>query len=200
MKRYALLVVDEVNCFFTGGELPVPQAEEVLEPTNELVRHAELNHWLIIYAREAHPAPSAKTIHFVTAGGPWPVHGVEGTFGAQFHSRLYIAPSGVVVKKGMAEDEHGYSPFDGVSELGRTLETILRASGITHVYVCGLATDYCVKNGVLDSAKRGFRTHCVIDACRAVNVTPGDGDKAVGEMTAAGALITTTTEVLNAAD
>lgn len=196
MKRYAVVVVDVVNCFFTGGELPVPQAEEVLDPTNELVRYAELNHGLVIYAREAHPE---KSIHFVTSGGPWPVHGVEGTFGARFHARLYIAPNSIVVKKGMGENEHGYSPFDGISDLGRTLEEILRANGITHVYFCGLATDYCVKNGVLDGVKRGFTIYLLTDACRAVDVTPGDGDKAIAEMIAAGAIIITTKEVLNAA-
>ena len=92
----------------------------------------------------------------------------------------------IVISKATRADEDGYSPFDGHTENGTTLENLLWMRGITDVYVGGLATDYCVKAAAMDAAKKGFRVFLLADACRAVDAHPGDGERAIREMRDAG--------------
>src|SRR5204863_7332598 len=125
---------------------------------------------------------------FVTDGGSWPVHCVAGTPGAAFHPDLVV--DGPVVRKG-ANGEDGYSGFtmrDPTTgeTMSTELEGLLRDRGIGRVVVTGLATDYCVKATALDAQRLGFDTEVLRDAVRAVDLTPGDGDRALAEMEAAG--------------
>lgn len=182
----ALLVVDVQNDFADPqGSLYVKGGEEVVALINTEVRSAREGGALVIYTQDWHP-PS--TPHFQTDGGPWPVHGVQGSWGADFHPDLAV--EGPVVQKG-THGEDGYSGFtvadprSGVRS-GTGLEELLRAHGVKQVTVVGLATDYCVKATALDAAATGFNTRVLRRGIRAVNLRPSDGDQALEEMSAAG--------------
>ena len=191
MKK-ALLMVDVQNDFCPGGSLAVPNGDEVVEPLNAASAYAAKHGWLILASRDFHP-PVTK--HFKPEG-PWPPHCVAGTKGAQFHRRLDIT-NALVISKGYRPDEDGYSPFDGDDSSGTSFEEILRVCGVTELYIGGLATDYCVKAAALDAAKKGFKVFLLLNACRAVNVNPDDGEKAVDEMVQAGAMLTNTQGILH---
>ena len=177
-KRRALIVVDVQNDFCPGGALAVERGDEVVEPLNRLMREFLARGELVVKSRDWHPA---NTKHFATYGGAWPVHCVQHTRGAQFHPALADDPRVRVVSKGTG-DEDSYSAFDG-TDLAETL----RARGVEEVWVGGLATDYCVKQTVLDALREGFKVVAVEDAMRAVNLRPGDGPRALEEMRRAGA-------------
>ena len=174
----ALIVVDVQTDFCPGGALAVERGDEVVEPLNRLIEQF-LEHGQPVYkSRDWHPR---ATKHFADYGGTWPVHCVQGTRGAEFHERLLDDPRVHVVSKGLG-DEDNYSAFDGT-----TLAEELRWQGVREVWVGGLATDYCVKQTVLDALRAGFRVRALRDAMRAVNLQPGDGERALSEMRAAGA-------------
>ena len=174
----ALIVVDVQNDFCPGGSLAVERGDEVVEPLNRLIREF-LEQGLPVYkSRDWHPP---ETKHFADYGGTWPVHCVRNTRGAEFHEDLLEDPRVQIVSKGTG-DEDSYSAFDGT-----TLAEDLRRRGVREVWVGGLATDYCVKNTVLDARRQGFRVRALTDAMRAVNLQPGDGERALAEMRAAGA-------------
>jgi nicotinamidase/pyrazinamidase len=134
-------------------------------------------------SRDWHPA---TTKHFEAHGGTWPVHCVQNTKGAEFHPALRDDPRITVVSKGLG-DTDCYSAFDETD-----LVSQLREQGVEEVVVGGLATDYCVKNTVLDALKHGFKVKLLENATRAVDLQPGDGDRAIEEMRAAGAEIVST--------
>jgi nicotinamidase/pyrazinamidase len=180
----ALIVVDVQNDFCSGGSLAVPDGDEVVPVLNEYMARATDAGIPIFATRDWHPE---HTRHFVTEGGPWPPHCIQGTHGAEFHQALRLPPGTAVVSTGMSADENGYSGFDGVLPDGQSLADALHARGVRHVYVGGLATDYCVRATVLDALKSGFAASVLIDASRAVNVQPGDGERALNEMLEAGA-------------
>jgi nicotinamidase/pyrazinamidase len=177
VKR-ALIVVDVQNDFCPGGSLAVERGDEVVAPLNRLIEEFLSRDEPVYKSRDWHPA---DTKHFEAYGGTWPVHCVQGTRGAEFHPDLSADPRARVVSKGLG-DEDNYSAFDGT-----TLAEDLRREGVTEVWVGGLATDYCVKNTVLDALRAGFRVRALSDAMRAVNLQPGDDARAVEEMRAAGA-------------
>jgi nicotinamidase/pyrazinamidase len=178
--RRALIVVDVQNDFCPGGSLAVEHGDEVVAPLNRLIEEFLSRGEPVYKSRDWHPA---DTKHFTAYGGTWPVHCVQGTRGAEFHPRLSRDPRVRVVSKGEG-DEDNYSAFDGT-----TLADSLRAEGISEVWVGGLATDYCVKQTVLDALRAGFRVRALSDAMRAVNLHPGDDALAVEEMRRAGAEI-----------
>ena len=203
MKKRALIVVDALNDFCPGGALPVPHGDEVIEPINRMIDQAEREEskyrWLVVYSRDWHPA---ETIHF----RQWPVHCVKGTHGAKFHPALKVVDRPYVFNKGCEVNEDAYSAFDGTLDTNiwdcglcgkLNLFQLLKEAGVEEVYVGGLATDYCVKATALDSVRLGFKTYLLLDACRAVDVNPGDGDRAVEEMRQAEVVITSTQEVLS---
>ena len=199
MTKRALIVVDVQNDFCPGGALAVKDGDQVVAPLNKMIEHAQKNGWLIVFSRDWHPE---KTSHFKIYrddGKGWPVHCVKGTPGAEFHKDLNRVPGSVVVSKGVKPDEDGYSAFDGLNEHCYTLEEILGMNDVTEVYVGGLATDYCVKATVVEAifAKGIVRVFVLVDACRAVNLKPDDGDNAEGEMMIYCAELKTTEEVLN---
>jgi nicotinamidase/pyrazinamidase len=176
----ALIVVDVQNDFCPGGSLAVERGDEVVAPLNRLIEEFLARGLPVYKSRDWHPA---RTKHFTDYGGTWPVHCVQGTPGAEFHPGLSEDPRVEVVSKGTG-DEDSYSAFDGTP-----LDEDLRRRGVREVWVGGLATDYCVKNTVLDALRRGFSVRAFPDAMRAVNLRPGDDARALAEMRAAGAEI-----------
>ncbi len=184
MSRTALLIVDVQNDFCSGGALAVPEGDEVVPVINRLTALARERDWPIIASRDDHPAESR---HFAEFGGAWPVHCVTGTEGARFHPELDV--EGVTeIRKGTGPDDDGYWPFRGqITGSGRDLESYLRENDVDTLLVTGLATDYCVRGAVLDALDYGHRVYLVEDAIRAVDVQPGDGQRAIAEMTEAGA-------------
>lgn len=194
MANKALIIVDVQNDFCPGGALPVPNGNEVIAPLNKWLYKAELGKIgdrMIIVTRDWHPR---QTSHFAEFGGRWPVHCVQDTEGAKFHSDLNLWHC-FVVSKGMGNNEDAYSGFDG-TYCGQKLRDLLKERRVDTVYIGGLATDYCVKATALDAVRLGLKTYLIFDACRAVNIQPGDGDRAVEEMKAAGVIITTSEETM----
>lgn len=183
-RKRALIVVDVQNDFCPGGALGVPFGDEVVAPLNRLIDEFLARGDVVVTSRDWHPR---TTKHFAEFGGTWPPHCVQGTTGAEFHRDLLEDERIVVVSKGMG-DEDSYSAFDGTD-----LARLLREQGVEEVWVGGLATDYCVKNTVLDAVREGFKVKVVADAMRAVEVEAGDGERAVEEMRQSGAEIVRTT-------
>jgi nicotinamidase/pyrazinamidase len=180
----ALLLIDVQNDFCPGGALAVADGDRVVPALNRYIERFQKSRLPILATRDWHPE---KTRHFKAYGGVWPAHCIQGTRGAEFRSDLRLAPEALVVSKGMAADEDSYSGFDGRDEPGVALGEILRAHGIERLFVGGLATDYCVKHTVLDGLKQGFKVVLLDDAARAVDLRPGDGERAIAEMVQAGA-------------
>lgn len=175
------MIVDVQNDFCPGGALGVEGGDEVIAPLNRLAHEFLSRGDMVFKSRDWH---TATTRHFEDYGGTWPVHCVQNTPGAEFHRELIDDPRVIVISKGMG-DEDSYSAFDGTDLAER-----LREEGVEEVWVGGLATDYCVKNTVLDALREGFRVKAIADAMRAVNLQPGDDERAMEEMRSAGAEIT----------
>ena len=178
--KQALIVVDVQNDFCPGGTLAVAHGDEVVEPLNEQIDDFLERGAPVYKTRDWHPP---VTPHFAAHGGTWPVHCVQNTAGAEFHPLLLDDPRIKVISKGLG-DKDSYSAFDETD-----LAAELRDQGVEEVVVGGLATDYCVKNTVLDALHEGFRVKAVEEAMRPVELHPGDGEKAIEEMRAAGAEI-----------
>jgi nicotinamidase/pyrazinamidase len=173
----ALIVVDVQNDFCPGGALAVPHGDAVIEPLNWLMRQ----HDVVVATRDWHPPDHSS---FAEQGGPWPVHCVQDTHGAQLRSDLDRDALDAVINKGQDRETEGYSGFEGTD-----LERILRERGVERVHVGGLALDYCVKNTALDALRKGFPVTVHLAATRAVNLQEGDRERAVEELRAAGAEI-----------
>jgi nicotinamidase/pyrazinamidase len=173
----ALIVVDVQNDFCPGGALAVPHGDAVIEPLNWLMRQ----HDLVVATRDWHPPDHSS---FAEHGGPWPVHCVQDTHGAQLRSDLDRDAIDVVVDKGQDREADGYSGFEGTD-----LDRLLRERGVERLHIGGLALDYCVKNTALDALRKGFPVTVHLAATRAVEVEEGDGERAVEEMRAVGAEI-----------
>jgi nicotinamidase/pyrazinamidase len=194
VQRYdpgtALIVVDVQNDFADpAGGLSVAGGDAIVPTINGEIAAAGAAGGFVAYTQDWHP-PS--TPHFAKDGGIWPVHCVAGTWGAELHPAL-TEVAGARVRKGV-NGEDGYSGFmtrdPATGETTPTeLEGILRARDIRRVVVSGLATDYCVKATATDAATLGFETYLLSDAVRAVDLSPGDGERAVDEMRAAGVTV-----------
>ncbi|MDQ6674689.1 MAG: isochorismatase family protein [Chloroflexota bacterium] len=182
-----LLLVDPQNDFCPGGSLPVANGDAVMPVLNAWAAAAQRAGVPIFVSRDWHPA---RTTHFTNYGGVWPPHCVMGTRGAEFHPELRLPPRVLVVSKGMGEAEDAYSAFQARDSAGVALATLLAQHGVRHLYVMGLATDYCVKASALDGVAAALQVTVVREGIRAVNMQPLDGDRALEEMRAAGAAIT----------
>jgi nicotinamidase/pyrazinamidase len=180
----ALIVVDVQNDFCPGGSLPVTRGDAVVPVLNEYMARAAAVGVPIFVSRDWHPE---RTAHFQAYGGQWPPHCVQGTRGAEFHPDLRIPEGALVASKGMHEYDDGYSMIDAQFADGRDLLSALREAGVTRIYVGGLATDYCVLATVTDALAERFDVVVLADAVRAVDVQPGDGERALEEMREAGA-------------
>jgi nicotinamidase/pyrazinamidase len=187
-SKTALIVVDLQNDFADpAGSLAVAEANAIIPRINEGIADALRAGGTVVLTQDWHPA---STPHFVTDGGIWPVHCVAGTWGAELHPSLDVTGDAPRIRKG-TNGEDGYSGFtmrDPVS--GETqpteLDALLRAREIERVVVCGLATDYCVNATALDAIALGYETFFLEDAVAAVNLQPGDGERATDAMIDAG--------------
>jgi nicotinamidase/pyrazinamidase len=185
----ALIVVDVQNDFADpNGSLYVQGGEEVVPVIDSEIDAARAAGALIVYTQDWHPP---DTPHFEKDGGIWPVHCVRETWGAELHPDLQVV--GDVVRKGTG-GEDGYSGFTvrdprSGEQASTRLEDLLRERDIRTVVIAGLATDYCVKATTLDATDKGFSTTVLGPGIRAVDLEPGDGEKALDEMRAAGAVI-----------
>jgi len=185
--RTALVVVDVQNDFADPkGSLYVRGGEQIVVKINEAIARAEAAGAFVVYTQDWHP-PS--TPHFLKDGGIWPVHCVGATWGAAFHPHL--EEHGPVVRKG-SDGGDGYSGFSvrdpASGETSATsLETLLREHRAERVVMCGLATDYCVVESVLDARVLGFSVQVLGAAIRPVERIPGDGARAIARMRDAGA-------------
>jgi nicotinamidase/pyrazinamidase len=173
--RDALLIVDPQVDFCPGGALAVPGGDTIFPAVNRTSRIVPLT----IASRDWHPV---NHVSYQAQGGPWPVHCEAGTPGAEFHPALETERIERVFSKGTEPGVEAYSAFDGTGMAGW-----LRERGVDRLYVAGLATDYCVRASVLDALREGFRVVVLEDAIGAVDVTPGDGERALAEMRSAGA-------------
>ncbi len=191
----ALLIVDFQNDFCPGGALAVAEGDRIAEPLNRLLDDFDL----VVASRDWHP-PDHGSFAGVEVDPArwrgtdppsiWPAHCVEGTPGAELHPSLEQAEVDVVIDKGQDPNSQGYSAFQDTR-----LGDLLRERGVDRLYVGGLATDYCVKNSVLDARRLGFDVTVLEDAIRGVEVNPGDSERALEEMQEAGAEVATSDEV-----
>ena len=182
----ALLVVDVQNDFCPGGSLGVRGGDAIVPLINEHVEAFRAAGRPIIATRDWHPS---RTTHFVQYGGIWPEHCVQGTAGAEFHADLRLPPDAIVVSKGTEPDEDSYSAFHARDERGRPLGELLANHGVKRLYVCGLATDYCVKFSTVDARSSGLEVVVFQDAIRGVDLEPGDSERAIAEMREVGATL-----------
>ncbi len=201
-ERFIQVRVDVQRDFCPGGALAVEGGDEVVTPGNRLARVVRKTEGgLVVLTGDAHPT---ETAHFEK----WPTHCVEGTKGAELHPDVEVEEGDVMIHKGQGTKDDGYSPFEGVTHENLTLEHFMlprTAEETVHAMFDGLATDFCVRAGVLDALKlarqqktlgRKVAVYAMTDAMRAVNLQPGDGARALKEMEAAGAILTTTDEMI----
>ena len=191
----ALIVVDVQNDFADPeGGLSVVGGEDVLPVINRAIEDARAAGALVVATQDWHPE---STPHFAKDGGIWPVHCVGGTWGAQLHPDLDIPDDAPRVHKGTS-GEDGYSafsmrdPVDG-SIRPTALDGLLRSANVRSVVIAGLATDYCVKTSALDAVRLGYATTVLTDGIAAVELEPGDGERALEEIAAAGVELSTST-------
>jgi nicotinamidase/pyrazinamidase len=191
MSRGALLIVDVQNDFCPGGALAAPGGAAIIPALNQHIADAGARGLAIYASRDWHPL---RTTHFKDFGGPWPPHCVQGTAGAAFHPALELPADVTIVSKGDVSDREGYSAFDGHTQAGRALADDLRSHGIDQLFVGGIATDYCVRQTVLDAVKEGFQVTVLPDAITGIDVHAGDSERALAEMRSAGAHIAAITQ------
>ncbi len=182
-RKPALLVVDVQNDFCPGGALGVPDGDTILPRVNRAIGLFVRRGLPVLATRDWHPK---VTKHFKEFGGAWPAHCVQGTKGARLHPKLRLPKDAVILSKGMDPDQDSYSGFQALNPAGRDLESVIRDLGVDEFYICGLATDYCVRATALDAGRRGLHPRVLGDAIRGVDVKPGDSDAAIEEMRAAG--------------
>ena len=177
----ALLIVDVQNDFCPGGPMAVPGGDKVVPIINSIMDAFPL----VLASKDWHPK---DTVHFKK----WPPHCIQDTPGADFHPKLDTSRIKKVFLKGTKNKDDGYSAFEATNA---DLLKFLKKEGVADLYVCGLATDYCVKATAEDADKNGFETFVVEDAVAAVDKKPGDGEKALKEMAHAGITLINSDEI-----
>lgn len=192
MKNTALIIVDVQNDFVSNGALEVKDGNSVIPIINKIQGKFDL----VIATQDWHPKKhkSFASQHkdnnigdFVNLGGVnqilWPNHCVENTFGSELVSELNKEKIEKIVQKGNNPNIDSYSGFFENDKKTQTeLDYFLKQNGIKTIYVCGLATDYCVKFTAIDGANLGYKTFLVQDACKGVNISPNDSELAIAEM------------------
>lgn len=182
-----LLVTDIQNDFLPGGSLAVPGGDAVIPLLNRYIA-AFVARDLPVYAtRDWHPE---RHCSFRAQGGPWPVHCVADSPGAAFAPALALPAGAPVISKATSAFREAYSSFQGTP-----LDSRLRTAGVRRIFIGGLATDYCILNSVREALRLGYTVFVLADAVRAVDVQPGDGERALGEMARLGAQAITLDEV-----
>lgn len=205
MPTRALILVDLQNDFLPGGALAVPQGDEVIPVANQMQERFTI----VVATQDWHPAEhgsfaanhsgaSVGEIHRLAGLSQimWPVHCVQGTYGAQFAPQLHQQRICRIVQKGTDPQIDSYSGFfDNGHRRSTGLGEYLKQHHVRDVYVLGLATDYCVKYTALDARKLGLTTWLIDDGCRGVEMQPGDVARALDEMRAAGVQIISSRDV-----
>lgn len=179
----ALLIVDLQNDFLPGGALPAPDGNRIIPVVNKLIDQFDL----VVASKDWHPE---DTVHFEK----WPVHCVANSKGANFPQALNTSKIDTVVLKGTHNNDDGYSSFEATS---LQLDVFLKQHQVDELYICGLTTEYCVKNTVFDALKAGYKTFVVKDAVEGVKAQPGDEEKAWQKMEEAGATLCSSNEFVN---
>ncbi len=188
----ALILVDIQNDFLPGGALAVPDGDAVISAANQLMRNADI----IVATQDWHPPdhgsfaanhPDRVLFEIIQLHGLpqtlWPIHCVEDTVGAAFAETLDVARIEKIFRKGTRPEIDSYSGFhDNGRRHSTGMADWLRGRGVTRITLCGLATDYCVKFTALDAIDEGFHATLALDACRGVNLRPGDVEQAILEM------------------
>jgi len=182
-KKDALIIVDVQKDFLHGGSLPVPSGDEVIPILNDYISLFKTAKAKVFATRDWHPA---NHVSFKEFGGLWPPHCVQETEGAEFHPDLKLPENVTVISKAMDPKRESYSGFDGTP-----LAEELRKGEVSRIFVGGLATDYCVKNTVLDGIAAGFDVVLLSDAIRGINLKADDSENAVSAMRTEGAKIAT---------
>lgn len=196
MTKTALILVDLQNDFMPGGALAVADGDATVSAANALMP----NYDLVVATQDWHPADHLSFAAHHDGRSPgellqlggldqvlWPVHCVQGTAGASFHSSLDVGGVDEVIRKGSERRVDSYSGFfDNGKRKSTGLSDLLRSKGVTAVHVMGLATDYCVKFTALDALSEGFDVHLLEHGCRGVNLSPGDAQRAIEDMLGAG--------------
>ncbi len=179
-KKDALLVVDIQNDFLEGGALGIKNSGAIVSFINSYIAIFSQRSLVIFASQDFHPADHSSFQHM---GGPWPVHCVAGSFGAEFSADLKLPADAIIISKAVQQDKEAYSAFSGTH-----LNKQLKKSGIRRLFIGGLATDYCVLHTVKDAIALGFAVIVLEDAICAVNLMAEDGNKAKAEMKGLGAM------------
>lgn len=187
-NRSALLIVDVQGDFCPSGALPSPGCDGIVPALNVHIARAVKCGMPVYASRDWHPE---VTTHFKAFGGEWPPHCVQGTAGAEFHPGLRLPPDAIVITKGDVPERPGYSAFEGRTADGHSLAENLRGRRTDTLYVAGIATDYCVRQTVLDALREGFSVVVLTDAVSGIDLHAGDSDRALAEMKTAGARLAT---------
>lgn len=175
----ALIVVDLQNDFCEGGSLAVNGASLIVPLINGILGKFHT----VVFTRDWHPPDHCSfSDNPGYVDGSWPPHCVQHTPGAAFHPELSVPRNAVVISKGASANQEAYSGFEGTSAHGESLAELFAKRGVQRVFVCGLATDYCVRATAIDSVGLGYETILIEDACRAVDNPPGTGHRAVDDM------------------
>lgn len=178
----ALVVVDVQYDFLNGGSLAVADSDSIIDVINKIRDRFDIT----IFTQDYHPANHCS---FTINGGIWPVHCVESTHGSDIHSNL-LRENDIIIKKGVDSTVDSYSGFfDNERKRKTELDYVLKSFNVDSVYICGLATDYCVKYTAIDAVKEGYKTYLIKNACKGVNINDGDVDRAKEEMINNGVII-----------
>ncbi len=203
----ALVIIDMQNDFLEGGALEVPKSNKIIPIINEIQKKFKLK----IFTQDWHPVnhksfasnhPQYNLYDVIDLNGIqqvlWPDHCVQITFGAEIHKDVSFPNNAHIIRKGMDPNVDSYSGFFDNGRVHSTgLELFLKEKNVKDIYICGLATDYCVKYTAIDSAELNFKTYLVVDATQAVNINPDDFDKAVNEMENKGIIIIHSKNIFN---
>lgn len=196
VDRLVAVAID-IQHDFIDGSLAVREGAEVVDPMNALTAYVKNHRGVAAFTRDWHPE---QTEHF----NKWPVHCVAGTHGADFYPTLSIDDDDIIISKGMSTKDDGYSGFEGISDDGRSLESLIQPRTRDErvgVILGGLATDFCDLATVLDTLHT-FReqpnvyTVAAVDAMRAVNLREDDGHKALDTMEKNGAYLVHSRRIL----
>jgi nicotinamidase/pyrazinamidase len=201
----ALILIDIQNDFLPGGALAVPHGDEVIPIANRLQSKFDL----VVATQDCHPAnhgsfaanhPGKQVGETINLNDLpqilWPVHCVQDTRGAEFSEALSRRLIQRVFQKGVDAGTDSYSAFfDNARRKDTGLGSYLWREGVEQVYILGLTTDYCVKFTALDAVSLGLDAYVILDACRGVNLQPGDVDRAVTEMRQNGISIVRSTDL-----
>ena len=205
--KRALIIVDMQYDFLPGGALETTGGDKILKPINDLQSEFEL----VVATQDWHPKghgsfasshPGRGAGEVIDLNGLeqvlWPDHAIQDSDGAKLSADLDQSRIARVFQKGMNPEVDSYSGFFDNGHRGDTgLDAYLKGEGVTQVYVVGLALDYCVKYTALDAKQAGYETTLIVDASRAVNLKPEDGEGAIEMMNAAGINIINSSSLLN---